>query len=165
MATISESHRNRIGTDTVFAIQFHSVEPTEIGGLAIGSIALGSYRESFECPIHLWRREDYEEHWVQAVERLVNGAESTALITELYDPASASFIKWWPAYRFGARVTFHNQLLLMADLPTPFELRDIYRHIPPYQQVNEDGDRISEWSVPIEQLESFLSRGDEREPW
>lgn len=78
------------------------------------------------------------------------------MIADLYDPESANFIMWWPVYRLGDEVRFHSQLLLMSDLPGPFELTDLYRHVLPYQQTNEDGDRISEWTVPIGELATYL---------
>ena len=149
---------NSSGTDGVFAIEFDSVQPREVENIATGSITLGSYRETFEAPLHVWRRQDYESHWREAVHRILGGAPSTALITELYDPISANFIKWWPAYRFGGEIRFHNQLLLMADLHGPFDLSEVYRHIGPYEQLTEDGEQISEWAVPVRELEDFLRR-------
>ena len=69
----------------------------------------------------------------------------------------ANFIKWWPAFRFDKEVKFHNQMLLLDQLNGPFDLNDPYRHIPRYE-TNEDGDEISEWSVPLADLEGFLDR-------
>ena len=66
----------------MFDIEFKSSKGAKLGGPAIGTILLGSFRETFESPLHVWRRGDYEEHWVQAVRRLVDGTGSTALITE-----------------------------------------------------------------------------------
>jgi hypothetical protein len=141
----------------MFAIHFDATGAPDAGNVAVGTIVLGSYRETFESPLHMWRRGGYERHWALAVRRLVDGAETTALITELYDPVTANFIKWWPAYRFGEEVRFHNQLLFMESLGSPLDPADVYRHVPPYAQTNEDGDRISEWSVPLASLQRFLA--------
>lgn len=140
----------------MFRIEFESDELRAAGGVSVGSIVIGSFRERFEASLDFWEEADYEEHWLKAIRRLVDGAASTALITQLHDPAQANFIVWWPIYRVDAVARFHNQLLMLEDLDTTFDLGDIYRHIPPYGQTNEDGERISEWSVSLVELESFV---------
>jgi hypothetical protein len=152
------------GTDWVFDIRFQEAKSASSEELAVGTIVLGSFRETFESPLHVWAREDYERHWVQALERLLDGSESTALTTELYDPATANFIRWWPAYRFGNEVRFQNQLLLLADLPSALEPSDPFGHVSPYRQTNEDGDRLSEWPVPLDDLYRFLDRPRDLRP-
>ncbi|MGB6056880.1 MAG: hypothetical protein WBF71_01345 [Microthrixaceae bacterium] len=146
----------------MFSIEFESIDPMDDSELATGSIVLEGFRETFESPLHVWKREDYEAQWDQAICRLINGKDSTAIITGLYDPAYANFIQWWPAFRFEGEVRFHSQLLLMEQLDAPFDLDDVYRHVAGYEQVSEDGTPISEWSVPIDALESFLWRQSSR---
>jgi CdiI N-terminal domain len=145
------------GIDIVFHIRLAAAKSAIDDDSAVGTITLGSFKETFESPLSFWTRNDYEAHWVHALERLVDGSESTALVTEMYDPLSANFITWWPAYRFGSKVRFHNQLLLLAHLSIPLLPNDLFRHVPPYQDTNDDGDRLSEWTVPIDDLCQFLA--------
>ena len=140
----------------MFRIGFDGDERTKVGGLAVGTIVIGSFRERFESPLHFWQQPNYEGQWHQAIRRLVDGAESTALITDLHDPALANFIRWWPKYQIGAEARIHNQLLFMEHLREPFDLGDVYAHVPHYEQTTEDGDRLSEWSVPLADLERFV---------
>lgn len=144
----------------MFDIRFELSQDANSEEVAVGTIVLGSFRETFESPLHVWSREDYESHWSQSLERLFEGAGSTVLITEMYEPTTANFIKWWPAYRFGAEVRFHNQLLILAGMQPPFDLDDLFGQLPPYEQTNEDGDRLSEWSIGIDALREFLQLRD-----
>jgi hypothetical protein len=56
-------------------------------------------------------------------------------------------------------VRFHDQLLFVDQLASPFELSDIHRHVPLYERTDEDGNRLSECTLPIGQLRDFLAAG------
>ena len=121
-----------------------------------GLITIGSYRERFIAPIHYWDESQYRRHWQTALTGIVAGSSKSALITSMYEPASANFIFWWPMYRLDDTVYFQNQILFLGELETPFDPNDPFRFVRERTIVNSDGEQISEWSAPITDLESFL---------
>lgn len=75
-----------------------------------------------ESPLYVWAREDYEVHWVHALERLFDGSESTALITELYDPLTANFSCPVSADQRGRRQALRVDGAGRRLVPVPREL-------------------------------------------
>ena len=128
----------------------------------LGQITLGSFAERFESPLGFWREEDYERHWRAAVSRIVAGAEKTALLTAMYDPALANFLTWWPMYREQEFVFVQNHLLFMAQLTTRFDIEAIDGFVPTRKTIDDDGEKISEWSVPLAEIAHFLGRLNDR---
>lgn len=131
----------------MFEIRFNSGQLS--AELALGTILVGSFKETFEAPLHFWTRRDYESQWRRASERLLNGAASSAFITGMNDPQHANFIHWWPAYLVGAEVRFQHQLLMLPNLDFEFTVENHFEHVPPYRQENDEGDRLSQWVVPL----------------
>ena len=56
------------------------------------------------------------------------------------------------------RIFFQNHILFLSELKNRFDPDDPFRFVPERAEVNPDGERISEWPLPIAELESFLSR-------
>lgn len=125
---------------------------------AIGQITLGEFSERFESPLGFWLKEDYQHSWRDALSRLVGGAEKTALFTAMHDPAFANYLTWWPLYREFDIVFVHNQLLFLNQLAEPFQIESFDKFVTPRATINEDGNKISEWSVPLSDVERYLSR-------
>lgn len=122
-----------------------------------GEIVLGEYVERFEAPTSYWTAEDYQEHWKQAIERIVGGEEKSCLITSMYDPELANFIFWWPIFREGTKVFVQNQVLFLKDDKTPLNPLNPFASIKDRQTLTEDGLLISEWEISISELEFFLN--------
>lgn len=122
-----------------------------------GEIRIGAFREAFEVVFEHWSPEDYEHQWMSALRRLLEQGKSTALITSLTDPGSASFLFWWPAYRDGSEVVFQNGVLFLDELAEPFEPSRCDDFVPPRQRTTEDGEPISEWRAPVADIRTFLS--------
>jgi hypothetical protein len=120
-----------------------------------GVIRIGEFEETFTTPLTYWSVSDYENHWKSALRRLITGKDS-CLITSLVDPMTANFNYWWLLYINGADVFIQDSLLLMNSLPRPFTPDDPYRFIPKHERVNEDGDTISEWTLPLADFKEFL---------
>jgi hypothetical protein len=80
------------------------------------------------------------------------------LLTAIVDPIDAAGIAWWPIYREGEKAFLQHGLLVFAEMNTSFELTDPYRHIPSRQQIDEEGNRISEWCVSLTSIREFLDR-------
>jgi len=127
---------------------------------ASGSISLGSHIDYFRASTSLWKLQDYETQWREALEIVTRDGVPTALITDLYDPASASLITWWPMWRDGGEIRIQNQLLIFEQLPTPFNPQLPYEHMGEYSgAVTDDGEKTSEWKVPVLDVLAFLRTG------
>jgi len=123
---------------------------------AEGLLALGEWQESFLSSLYEWTKQDYERQWQAAINSLTKGAAKAALITEYVGTQSSSKLEWWPLYRIGETVYVQNHLLFYDQLSEPFSLGDISRFITDRRTVNEDGNPISEWNVPLAALRQFL---------
>jgi hypothetical protein len=121
-----------------------------------GQIILNDFSERFESPLDFWTASDYERQWVLAVARLAGGESKSALITAMHPPDSANFLMWWLMFRDGNRVVFRNHMLLMERLETPFDLAKLYSFIPDRTPGRDEEYPISEWSVDLEGVQSFL---------
>jgi hypothetical protein len=139
-----------------FSIDFDSDDNSS--EVARGRLVLGMFEESFEASLRTWSRGDYSRHWREAIAKIVGGSDRSALVTDMYEPATANFIRWWPMYRLGDVVRFHNQLLFLAQLAEPFTIDNMFGSVPEYSATS-DGHLISEWSVDISAVEQFLAAG------
>lgn len=124
---------------------------------ALGTLVLGTTTERFHASFDYWQPHDYEKQWHEAVELIVNGADRAALITEMPTPSEANFIRWWPMWHFQDTVKLHEQILFMEQLNTPFTTENPYAHVDDYHEF-EDGERLSEWTVPLQDFVEFLQR-------
>ncbi len=125
-----------------------------------GLITIGAYQERFIAPLDYWDASDYRQHWKEALTRITMTAFNSCLITSMYDPSLANFIYWWPMYRRDETVYLQNHILFLTDLFAPFDPQNPFRFVPEREVISENGEKISEWSVPITDLESFLKGWD-----
>jgi contact-dependent growth inhibition (CDI) system CdiI-like immunity protein len=125
---------------------------------SFGVIQIGSFQERFTASLMYWGADDYKRHWKHAIERVLYLSDVSCLITSMVDPATATFIFWWPMYRMNETVFIQNQILFFDQLQSPFDERTPYPFVPKRTTINENGESISEWSVRINELEEFLTR-------
>jgi|SRR5579885_106402 hypothetical protein len=123
---------------------------------APGRLVLGKSEEEFLADLSLWGKADYESHWTRELKALLAGNSKVALIVSYYDPKAASNMEIWRVYRDGEWAHFQNQLLWCSSLPDDFEVSEISRYIGERSLTAESGDRISEWDVPLRDIELFL---------
>lgn len=141
-----------------FSIDLLDETTSDIESGRLGLITIGSYVERFVAAIEYWDVIQYRRHWQEAITRIIQGSVTSTLITSMYDPAVANFIYWWPMYRLGHTVQFQNHILFLNELETPFDSNDPFRFVPERMIINSEGDKISEWSASIADLEYFLSK-------
>ncbi|HEY5057180.1 MAG TPA: hypothetical protein VII58_13530 [Acidobacteriaceae bacterium] len=122
---------------------------------AEGELAIGDYRESFLSSLYEWTKEDYERQWRDAVTSLLEGASKAALITEYIGPDASSHLQWWPLYRCGDVVYAQNHFLFYDQQARSFVVAQAFDFVPDRRTASEDGDPISEWSVPLSSLQEF----------
>jgi hypothetical protein len=121
----------------------------------LGTLWLGEHRETFVATIGSWSEEDYIRSWQRAVgEVLATPLSRAALITSVAGEQACPFLRWWPMYRKGQAVLFQEHLVL--ERPPGWSWSEPWRHMEAHLQLNEDGERISEWVLPVESLEAFL---------
>jgi len=125
---------------------------------ANAEILIDKYSEKVEVPLQYWKRERYREQWRGAIARIASGHTTACLITAMYDPRAANFIMWWPMWRQGERVFIQNQILFMDKIRTAFNEMEPHRSIPARAVVDEDGAKVSEWSVDIKDILDCASR-------
>ena len=126
---------------------------------APGRLVLGESAEEFLANLSAWAKSDYESHWRRELKTLLEGNPKVALVASYYgNPASNMEI--WRVYRDGELVHFQNQILWYSTLPSGFEVLKLSQYIQDRAVVTQEGDRISEWDVPIRDIELFLRRSN-----
>jgi hypothetical protein len=138
-----------------FAFTFLNEQRVDKDGLTKGQIRIGDFAELFEASLLYWSVEDYKKQWRQGLSRLLFEQKQSCLITSMYDPSDANFIFWWVLYPEGDTVYIQNHLLFLDQLDTAFSLSKLYDYIYPRETINEDGRKISEWSISTEAIRAF----------
>jgi|SRR5262245_37081281 len=123
---------------------------------SLGVIQIGSFQERFIASLMYWKTDDYNRHWKQAIERILHLSDVSCLITSMTDPTTGDHIFWWPMYRVNDQVFIQNHILFIDQLQYQLDERNPFSSVTERQIIDEDGNRISEWSVQINELEEFL---------
>lgn len=66
----------------------------------------------------------------------------------------AFLLNWWPMWREGDTVFFHEQLLL--ERPAGWQWSNPRAHVHARERRSEDGDLLSEWTLPVDVVAAFL---------
>lgn len=125
--------------------------------MAAGELVLGEFKENFIANLYQWNKTDYEAQWRSAIKALLEGSKS-ALIVYYVSPEFADNFEWWRMYKAENVVYFQNQLPSYDQFLQPFSLEKITSFVGDRVTVNEDGNRISEWSVPLREVEDFYRK-------
>jgi hypothetical protein len=127
--------------------------------VAIGALELGRHHEYFGSVLVFWGTEDYRASWDAGLRRLLGGASISCLATSVTEPSSTNFVEVWPLYREESNVYVQNRLLFLDQLEQKFDPSAPWESVDPRSVVDEDGMRISEWLVGIDDIGEFLERG------
>jgi CdiI N-terminal domain len=127
--------------------------------VALGELRLGEVHEYFQSVLGFWELGDYTKSWATGLRRILAGASISCLATSVTDPATANFVETWPLYREGDDVYVHNKFLFLDQLTREFDPKAPWESIGPRSVVNEDGRRISEWQVRLDDIRYFLDSG------
>lgn len=125
---------------------------------ALGEIVIGDFRERFESPLDYWSIKDYQSQWKEALRKTIEGNAKSCLITSLNDPRSSNFYIWWPIYRENESVFIQNHLFFLDEAPEPFDLYNPYKFVKERVTINEDGQKISEWTVSMDEISDFVKQ-------
>ena len=123
-----------------------------------GKICVGEYSETFIASLVNWSVAQYQQHWEDALQRIVEERRDSALITSYVRPDLAEFLIWWPLYLEGELVYVRNELLLYSQLSKPFVVDHPWGSLRPRQILNPEGLPISEWAISVQSIRECLSR-------
>ena len=127
-------------------------------GHARGFIRVGDFREEFTVTLNHRSIQDYQHHWLNALQRLVHGASAVGLMTWMNAPDSPGHFRAWLLYREGELAYAQDRLYPWPDIQPLFDEEEQLVDIGQRQTHTEEGERISEWSLPMSAVEAFLRR-------
>jgi contact-dependent growth inhibition (CDI) system CdiI-like immunity protein len=144
----------------VFAIELQpQQQPGEGNGdsaVAFGRIVIGDFTETFRVPLGFWDESDYRRSWRRAFEVLnANPRAISCLMTAMTDPGNSNFLTCWPMYREGEDVYIQNALIFLDEIED-FDLMAPWDSVRPREVIDEDGNRISEWTTSVRSLQEFF---------
>ncbi|WP_282704300.1 hypothetical protein [Streptomyces sp. CC219B] len=123
---------------------------------AVGRIWVGSFTETFLMDLSFWSVDEYRRSWEGALRKLEGSEkEISCLIASITDPAASNFISCWPMYRDGDMIHVQNSLIFLDELDEPFDPQEPWRYVEPHREVDEDGNRISEWVTSVSEVRQF----------
>lgn len=136
----------------------YTTDPTNTAEphISHGVIRLNEFSELFESSLEYWDKNEYRSQWVNAVRRTVDKGLDSCLITSITNPATANFLVWWPMYVVDSGVIFQNQLFFLEECNHHFDVERPYRFLKPRKPYSEDGGKISEWAVSMNDLQSWI---------
>src|SRR5262249_10820876 len=120
-----------------------------------GELVVGGTRLCFLVDLDHWSPADYAQQWREGIERLANGASSTALMSA-YRGRDGRAHAMWALWRDDTHVYIQEQSVLAAELDAPFDPAAPYAEIGEYVPTAINGLPIPEWHVPIEELRGAL---------
>jgi hypothetical protein len=123
-----------------------------------GKIRINDYRETFVASLIFWGAHDYERQWIAALQRLVEGANRSILISSYVEPVSEGFLFCWTLYRVGETVCIQNQMLFFDQLSGPFNVESPWDSVGKRESFNAEGLKISEWTTTVNSIHGCLNR-------
>ncbi len=131
-----------------------SKKPVKFNGIMAykGFIRIGETKETIFSPIDTWSLEDYKKQWKDALLRL-KYHDTSCLVVAYTSVDNNPGIEWWPLYRVGDTVYVQNQVVWLDEYKSRignklFTPDTCYDFVHVRRTVDEDGNQLSEWSVP-----------------
>jgi len=145
----------------VFAIELQSHQEAGEGdgssAETSGRIVIGDFTETFRIPLGFWDESDYRRSWQQAFEALNANPHSTScLMTSMTDPENSNFLTCWPMYREGEDVYVQNAIIFLDEIEGAFDPATPWDYVGPRHEIDEDGNKISEWTTSMGSLREFF---------
>lgn len=108
--------------------------------------------------IGYWQVEDYVQSWAESFAVLMRSGQSTScFVASLTDPEAANFVMTWPLYRRDDVVLIQNSIVFLDELEKPFSVKSPWESVGPHQVIDEDGQRISQWSCSVVDMAKFFA--------
>ncbi|TCP92060.1 hypothetical protein EDC44_12813 [Cricetibacter osteomyelitidis] len=139
----------------MFDIVFKSPPVMTEFGLNIPTrIFINDFQEDFLIPIGFWDEKDYLKSWINS---LINRKKENKAILLVSAELEPNFIFSWILY-FEKNNVFIQNKILFPDEYDNFTLENINTFIPNRNLFNEEGKKISEWSVDIQSIDEFYTK-------
>jgi hypothetical protein len=122
-----------------------------------GRLTFGHFSDEFQAPLYDWAPGDYAAQWVDAAERLVDGAECAVFLTHMMHP-TAPYHLGWIAWRVGDDVYIQERLFQSERLSGPFDPSCPEAHAGPRLERTPEGRRVAQWHVKVGDVADFLKR-------
>lgn len=146
----------------MFNIEFIK-KRTQDSNFITGQITIGNFSETFTSSLSYWNKNDYLNQWLNTIKGAIEKNVFTGcLITSMVKPIKKNHIFCWPVYREKNKVYIQNRILFIKDIKGRFDINKISKYVSPHTKVNEDGDKISEWKVSVDDLKIFLKQLEDR---
>ena len=131
---------------------------------ALGRIVAGALDEGFASILHEWKRCEYEAQWIRSLRQLIAGDKKVVLITHYVNPTECSNLEWWALYRGEDDVVYvQNHLRFYDQLGSSFSVAEVNHFLADRITVNEEGNPVSEWEVPLADITLFVNRNQTAE--
>lgn len=143
----------------MFAIEFVGKPQIEFNESAVrGRITLGDFSEEFVAPLIFWTVDDYLKQWREAANRLLDGHDRSCFVASMRESLSDGAVFIWTAYKFADTVYFQHNLLLTETVKGIFEPSNPYAQVNERETETEEGERISEWRVSLNDIVLFQKK-------
>jgi len=125
----------------------------------IGKIVIGDFTETIHIPINFWTIDEYKKQWAEGLAR-IETHDSSCLIASIQDPKIDPYLNWWALYKVGDTVYIHNNMFVDFTYEEHFgntviTRENCYDFISPRETVTDDGEKISEWSIPLSDIKGI----------
>ncbi|MFD8493315.1 hypothetical protein [Amycolatopsis sp. NPDC059657] len=118
---------------------------------------IGDFSETFHAPLGYWTVSDYRRSWRQSILRLNTSDEVTScLMVAMTDPGESNFLMSWPMYRLGEVLYVQNSIIFLDQLEHAFDPNNPWLSVREREVVDEDGNRISEWSTTMNSVRELI---------
>jgi hypothetical protein len=120
-------------------------------------ITIGDFKESFIMPLDSWTSKEYKRQWQEGLER-IKQEDTSCLITAVRTLEKRPRIELWILYKVGGMIFIQNHLLggkifkeRAVNLPA-FDTKTCYLYIPPRETLTDEGEKLSEWSLSVDEI-------------
>jgi hypothetical protein len=118
----------------------------------------GELDEEFHADLHDWGKQEYETQWLQALDGLLQGEQKAVLIIRYVNQKQSDNLEWWALYRDDDTVHVQNHLPFYAAFDREFSVAEASSFLHDRVTVDENGNRISEWDVPLKEIQLFVAQ-------
>ena len=146
-----------LGRSSMFRIRFFTPAVINEEGWqhAGGELVVGDARMCFLVDLTHWTTGHYARQWQAGIQRLAQGAPSTALMTG-YRGRGDRAHTMWALWRDDAHVYVQEHSVLPADVEGEFDPDDAYAHVGVRIPSIENALPIPEWRVKLEDVQAAL---------
>lgn len=123
-----------------------------------GLLRLGGVQESFFSPVSYWGKHEYLGSWFASLCVGLEKRQHSVLVTSMLDPESSNFLMVWVLYYVGEFAHVQNHVVFLDEVGDGFDVSDVNSYVGPREVEDEDGDKISEWIVPLSDVFAFKDR-------